>query len=76
MDIEDVSNTVKSVEGALDPHVGIGIQTTNKFCDKGDVKGMTKRINGGYIDLEDRTTHWVLHYKFFGGEVLVIFLQT
>ena len=27
----------------------------NKFADDGDIKGATKRINGGFIGLEDRT---------------------
>ena len=27
----------------------------NKFADEGDIKGATKRINGGFIGLEDRT---------------------
>jgi putative chitinase len=30
----------------------------NKFADVGDVKGMTKVINGGYIGLEDRIKHY------------------
>lgn len=30
----------------------------NDLADKGDIKGMTKRINGGYIGLEDRIKHY------------------
>jgi putative chitinase len=30
----------------------------NKFADAGDIKGMTKVINGGYIGLEDRIKHY------------------
>jgi putative chitinase len=30
----------------------------NKFADISDIKTMTKRINGGYIGLEDRIHHW------------------
>lgn len=30
----------------------------NKYADSGDIKTMTKRINGGYIGLEDRIHHW------------------
>src|SRR5210317_378996 len=30
----------------------------NKYADEKDIKGMTKRINGGYIGLEDRIKHY------------------
>jgi putative chitinase len=30
----------------------------NKYADDGDIKTMTKRINGGYIGLEDRIHHY------------------
>ena len=30
----------------------------NALADKDDIKTMTKRINGGYIGLEDRIAHW------------------
>ena len=30
----------------------------NKYADEGDIKTMTKRINGGYIGLEDRIHHY------------------
>jgi putative chitinase len=30
----------------------------NKYADSGDIKGMTKVINGGYIGLEDRIKHY------------------
>jgi putative chitinase len=30
----------------------------NRFCDVGDMKGLTKAINGGYIGLEDRIAHY------------------
>ena len=30
----------------------------NRYADSGDIKTMTKRINGGYIGLEDRIAHW------------------
>lgn len=30
----------------------------NRFADTGDIKGMTKAINGGYIGLEDRIKHY------------------
>jgi putative chitinase len=30
----------------------------NELADIGDIKTMTKRINGGYIGLEDRINHY------------------
>jgi putative chitinase len=30
----------------------------NKEADAGDIKAMTKKINGGYIGLEDRIKHY------------------
>ena len=30
----------------------------NRFADQGDIKGLTKAINGGYIGLEDRIKHY------------------
>lgn len=30
----------------------------NRYADSGDIKTMTRRINGGYIGLEDRIHHW------------------
>ena len=30
----------------------------NRYADSGDIKTLTKRINGGYIGLEDRIHHW------------------
>ena len=30
----------------------------NKLADAGDIKGMTKKINGGFIGLEDRIAHY------------------
>jgi putative chitinase len=30
----------------------------NRFADVGDIKGLTRAINGGYIGLEDRIKHY------------------
>ncbi len=35
----------------------------NKFCDRGDFVGLTKRINGGTIGLADRQHHYELALK-------------
>lgn len=41
----------------------------NKYADEGDIKTMTRRINGGYIGLEDRIHHWEEAIKMLGGDV-------
>jgi putative chitinase len=41
----------------------------NKYADGGDIKTLTKRINGGYIGLEDRIHHWEEALKALGEEV-------
>ena len=30
----------------------------NQWCDQGDMNTLTKKINGGFIGLEDRVHHW------------------
>jgi putative chitinase len=40
----------------------------NRYADAGDIKTMTKRINGGYIGLEDRIHHWEEALKAMGAE--------
>ena len=41
----------------------------NKYADEGDIKTMTRRINGGYIGLEDRIHHWEMALEAMGVEV-------
>jgi putative chitinase len=41
----------------------------NRYSDAGDIKTLTKRINGGYIGLEDRIHHWEEALKALGAEV-------
>jgi len=40
----------------------------NRYADSGDIKTLTKRINGGYIGLEDRIHHWEEAMKALGEE--------
>ena len=37
------------------------------FADQGDIKGMTKKINGGTIGLKDREEHYAAALEVFGG---------
>lgn len=41
----------------------------NRYADQGDIKGMTKRINGGFIGLEERTHHWKEALHMLGEDV-------
>jgi len=41
----------------------------NRYADAGDIKTLTKRINGGYIGLEDRIHHWEEALKALGAVV-------
>jgi putative chitinase len=69
MDIEDVVDYLGTVQGALESACWYwDTNNLNKYCDEGDVKGMTKRINGGYIGLEDRQHHWELAIEHLTGE--------
>lgn len=40
----------------------------NKYADEGDIKTMTKRINGGYIGLEDRIHHYKEAMEMLGAD--------
>jgi putative chitinase len=40
----------------------------NQYADSGDIKTMTKRINGGYIGLEDRIHHWKQALEMMGSD--------
>jgi putative chitinase len=42
----------------------------NRYADDGDIKTMTRRINGGYIGLEDRIHHWEKALEMMGVESL------
>ena len=64
MGVEEVTEYLETVAGSLESALWFwDTNGLNKYCDNGDVKGMTKRINGGYNGLEDRQHHWdeILH---------------
>lgn len=55
----EVIDYLDTVEGALESACWFWKENNlNKYADEGDVKGMTKRINGGYNGLKDREHHW------------------
>jgi putative chitinase len=59
MEVEDVPEYLQSFEGAAQSACWFWESNNlNRFADTGDIKGMTKVINGGYIGLEDRIKHY------------------
>ena len=62
---EDESNLLENPDLLLEPHYAMhsacwfwNASHLNSLADSGDIKTMTKRINGGYIGLEDRLAHY------------------
>jgi putative chitinase len=56
---EEVSEYLGTFEGAAQSACWFWESNNlNRFADVGDMKGLTKAINGGYIGLEDRISHY------------------
>lgn len=59
MDLDEALDYIQTKKGALDSAAWFWDKNNlNKYCDEGDIVGMTKRINGGTIGLEDRQKHF------------------
>jgi putative chitinase len=59
MDIEDVPSYLATFEGAAQSACWFWESNNlNRFADSGDIKGLTKAINGGFLGLEDRIKHY------------------
>ena len=66
---EDAVDYVRTKKGALDSACWFwDTNNINKYCDNQDIVGMTKRINGGTIGLEDRKKHYIHALDVFGGD--------
>ena len=69
MTAEEAVEYVRTKKGALDSACWFwDTNDINKYCDNADIVGMTKRINGGTIGLEDRKKHWQHALEVFGGD--------
>jgi len=56
---EEASEYMETFEGAAQSACWFWETTNlNAMADRGDIKAMTKSINGGYIGLEDRISHY------------------
>ena len=57
--LESVTNYLTTFEGAVQSACWFWeTNDLNTLADSGDIKTMTKRINGGYLGLEDRIHHY------------------
>ena len=57
--VEEASDYLATFEGAVQSACWFWeTNNLNRFADAGDIKGLTRAINGGYIGLEDRIHHY------------------
>jgi len=57
--VEEASEYLATFEGAAQSACWFWeTNNLNRFADVGDIKGLTRAINGGYIGLEDRIRHY------------------
>jgi putative chitinase len=68
MDIDDVPEYLGTYQGASQSACWFWeTNNLNRFADKGDIKGLTRAINGGFIGLEDRIKHYNHALHVMGG---------
>ena len=66
--IEQIPDYLQTFEGAAQSACWFWeTNNLNKLADAGDIKAMTKVINGGYIGLDDRIAHYEHALKIFGA---------
>jgi putative chitinase len=66
--VEDVPEYLATFEGAAQSACWFWeTNNLNKWADAGDIKELTRRINGGYIGLEDRIKHYNHALHVMGG---------
>jgi putative chitinase len=57
--VEEAAEYLQTFEGAVQSACWFWeTNNLNKWADTGDIKELTRRINGGYIGLEDRIKHY------------------
>ena len=57
--VEEASDYLATFEGAAQSACWFWeTNNLNRYADSGDIKGMTRVINGGYIGLENRISHY------------------
>lgn len=66
--VEECSEYLQTFEGAVQSACYFWESTgLNREADAGDIKTMTRKINGGYIGLEDRIKHYEHALHIFGA---------
>jgi putative chitinase len=69
MSPEEAVDYVRTPKGAIESACWFWKENKlNKYCDSSEIKLLTKRINGGYIGLEDRIHHWKVALATMGVE--------
>ena len=57
--VEEAAEYLATFEGAAQSACWFWeTNNLNRYADSGDIKGLTRAINGGYIGLEDRISHY------------------
>ena len=57
--VEEAAEYLATFEGAVQSACWFWeTNNLNRYADSGDIKGLTRAINGGYIGLEDRISHY------------------
>ncbi len=68
IDLEECTEYLQTFEGAVQSACFFWEQNNlNKEADAGDIKTMTRKINGGFIGLEDRIKHYEHALHIFGA---------
>jgi putative chitinase len=68
MDVNDVPEYLGTFEGAAQSACWFWeTNNLNKWADAGDIKELTRRINGGFIGLDDRIKHYNHALHVMGG---------
>ncbi len=68
VDLNEAAEYLQTFEGAVQSACFFWENTKlNKEADEGDIKTMTKKINGGFIGLDDRIKHYEHALHVFGA---------
>lgn len=66
---EEAAEYMQTTDGALESALWFWkTNNLNAYCDRGDIIGMTKRINGGTNGLSDRKRHWAHALSVLGAK--------